>query len=119
MYADECVTTQIKPEGKLDVINSQLVAPDHDKLRDIKVKVFDVVVQAADSGIAQLSIMNQLDMCQQIGRAVPVDVLSKDVFNALQSCDSKREDETNANPQSVDWSYHCCHGDTLPRKQAA
>ena len=44
-------------------------------------KVFDVVVQAVDSGIAQLSLMNQLGMCQRIergmniGKAVPVDVL--------------------------------------------
>ena len=46
-------------------------------------------------------------MCQKIekgmdiGKAVPVDVLSEDVFNAVQSCDSKREDETSANPPSV------------------
>jgi len=28
-------------------------------------------------------------------------MLSEDVFNAVQSCDSKREDETSANPPSV------------------
>ena len=112
LLPDECVMTQVKLEKALDVThvsNTQpsLLEPDHDKLSDIKMKAFDAVVQTADSGIAQLSLMNQLGMCRRIekgmdiGKPVPVNVLSEDACSAGHSYDNKRESKMSIGTQSV------------------
>jgi len=70
-------------------------------------KVFDAVIHTTDSGIAQLSLMNQLGMClrieegMDIGKAVSVDVLSEDVFSAAQSYDGKRKSKMSVGTLSV------------------
>ena len=60
-----------------------LVEIDPDVMKQIKIQVFDTVLQASEDGTAQLSLLNQLGACQKIikgadiGKATPVDVLNE------------------------------------------
>ncbi|XP_065917442.1 uncharacterized protein [Dysidea avara] len=99
LLPDECVTAQVKLEGEVDMADEQpfLIEADHNKLREIKMKEFDVVVQVTASGVVQLSLINQLGMSQKIdkGMAIP------NVLGAMQCCDSKQGSEKSVVPPIV------------------
>ena len=60
-----------------------LVEIDPDVMKQIKIKVFDTLLQASEDGTAQFSLLNQLGACQKImkeadiGKATPMDVLDE------------------------------------------
>ena len=85
-------------EGEQGMSSDQsfLVEADN-KLREMKMKVFDVVLQSVQNGTAHVSLVNRLGVCEKvekgmdIGMATPVDVLGEGKLSGMQICYSEKD----------------------------
>ena len=62
VLSNQCVIAEFEQEGEKEKIGDKsfLIEADHNKLRNIKMEVFDVVLQPAEKVRAHVSLVNQL-----------------------------------------------------------